>query len=139
MIRAALLAAFLSAACATPPTAGRPIADAFVVPPPAHAGRQVQAFVLMHIQADEVALLLDDIINWHCTRGIKAPHEPTRDEWAPDHVGIVHAAGNRIVLDGTPEMLAEAKELIARLDVPAEAPPAQIRAADAAEFLEAGR
>jgi hypothetical protein len=75
---------------------------------------------LQHAQADELVPLINDILNdTYCTR----PAHP----WAcvgvgvePDprpHVLCATAAGRRLILDGTPDMLADAKELISRLDV----------------------
>jgi len=128
MSRARLIAVSLLAACATvpPPDApgsiftlpppAAPGSDHFVMPAPAGPGREVVVVTLQYGPADEIAALIDDILVDHPHASIGCGGGGTPNP-GPPHLLSIKATGRRLVLDGTPDMLDEAKELIARLDV----------------------
>lgn len=123
-----LPAVILLAACAeAPPTDLAPGIDTFVAPQPAGPGREVLVCRLEHARAEEVVLLLNDLLNDSVCRP-RHPQPPAPaglppSEWPESYVHIAVAAGNRVVVDAAPWRLRDARELVRRLDEPAGAAP----------------
>jgi len=109
MLRSALLAVLLL-----------PLACQSSAPPaPAAEGMLIRVVKLEHTQAKEIEGLLADILTDRGGRTVAVVEGtvPPPPASAPQYKVAMDAATNSVILSGTAEQIAEALELIAKLDV----------------------